>query len=201
MAEMMQRGNEPKVNAMNYINNGPYEANPAGLIFKLQVNYQLFDRTESVWGWMTGEFAGSSWATYFTYEPTAETSIRGSGVWLAPDYDWTPDAFDAEMTPSLDLDDKLQLQRQGGQGEGAYNLPSTPPAPGNNHRFLLDRDGVDPWQNAATANTGGIYQVVITLHATTANTGTAYMSIRGLNQGFETDGNWNTIELTPAGMT
>ena len=27
------------------------------------------------------------------------------------------------------------------------------------------------------------------------------MTINGLNQGFETDGNWNTIELTPAGMT
>ena len=27
------------------------------------------------------------------------------------------------------------------------------------------------------------------------------MTIRGLAQGFETDGNWNTIELTPAGMT
>jgi hypothetical protein len=27
------------------------------------------------------------------------------------------------------------------------------------------------------------------------------MNIRGLDQGFETDGNWNTIELTPAGMT
>ena len=27
------------------------------------------------------------------------------------------------------------------------------------------------------------------------------MTINGLDQGFETDGNWNTIELTPAGMT
>jgi len=26
------------------------------------------------------------------------------------------------------------------------------------------------------------------------------MNIRGLDQGFETDGNWPTIELTPAGM-
>ena len=70
----------------------------------------------------------------------------------------------------LDLDDKLILQRWGGQGEGAYDLPSVPPAPGNNHRFWWDRDGVDPWQNAATANTGGVYQIVITLHATSAST-------------------------------
>ena len=27
------------------------------------------------------------------------------------------------------------------------------------------------------------------------------MTINGLNQGFETDGDWNTMELTPAGMT
>jgi hypothetical protein len=26
------------------------------------------------------------------------------------------------------------------------------------------------------------------------------MSINGLNQGFEVDGNWNTMELTPAGV-
>ena len=94
------------------------------------------------------------------------------------------------------------LQRQGGQGEGAYNLPGVPPAPGNNHRIWWDRDGVDPWQNPATANTGGIYQVVITLHATGATTGAALHEHpwpRPRVRGF--DGNWNTIELTPAGMT
>jgi len=41
----------------------------------------------------------------------------------------------------------------------------------------------------------------MTLHADSATNGTAYMTINGLAQGFETDGNWNTIELTPAGMT
>ena len=126
---------------------------------------------------------------------------EGSGVWLATDYDWTANTFDPDVIPNLDLDDKLILQKGGGMAEGAYNLPSIPPAPGNNHRFWFDRDGVDPWQNPTTANTGGIYQVVITLQATSATTGTAYMTINGLAQGFETDGNWNTIELTPAGMT
>jgi len=150
-------------------------------------------------GWAAGtQFSGKNWATYFTYVPTKEA---GSGVWLATDYDWSVNTFDPDVTPTLDLDDKLILQRKGGQGEGDYNLPSTPPAPGNNHRVWWDRDGVDPYQNPATANTGGIYQIVITLHATSATTGTAYMKIRGLNQGFEVDGNWNTIELTPAGMT
>jgi hypothetical protein len=156
-------------------------------------------RTETAWADGPG-FGGANWATYFMYKPLQQA---GSGVWLATDYDWTANTFDPDPAgfPTLDMDDKLILQRQGGQGEGAYNLPSTPPAPGNNHRVWWDRDGVDPWQNPATANTGGIYQVVITLHATSATTGTAYINIRGLDQGFETDGNWSTIELTPAGMT
>jgi hypothetical protein len=126
---------------------------------------------------------------------------NGKGVWLSADYEWSSNTFDPDVTPNLDLDDKLILQKVSGQGEGAYNLPSVPPAPGNNYRVWWDRDGVDPWQNPETANTGGIYQVVIALHANDATTGTAYMNIRGLNQGFETDNTWGTIELTPAGMT
>ncbi|MFW9949290.1 MAG: hypothetical protein ACFFKA_04085, partial [Candidatus Thorarchaeota archaeon] len=159
---------------------------------------------ESAWGVDKENpmgFEGKNWATYFMFQdPVFET---GSGVWLATDYDWTANTFDPdpEGAPTLDLDDKLILQRKGGQGEGAYDLPSVPPAPGNNHRVWWDRDGVDLWQNAETANTAGIYNIIITLHATSLSTGEAYMNIRGLNQGFETDGDWNTIELTPAGMT
>ena len=157
------------------------------------------NREESAWAG-TLPFPGANWAAYFAYQQS-ELTEPGSGVWLATDYDWTANTFDADVAPTLDLDDKLILQRQGGQGEGVYNLPSAPPVPGNNHRFWWDRDGVDPWQNDETANTGGICQIVITLHATGATTGTAYMKIRGLDQGFEVDGNWNTIELTPAGMS
>jgi hypothetical protein len=138
---------------------------------------------------------------YGDFNPT--WMVEGAGVWLATDYDWTVNTFapDPAGLPTLDLDDKLILQKGGGQGEGAYDLPSPPPNPGANHRVWWDRDGVDPWQNPATANTGGIYEIIITLHATSDTAGTAYMNIRGLYQGFETDGNWNTIELTPAGMT
>jgi hypothetical protein len=139
----------------------------------------------------------------------------GAGVWLATDHDewqsgttWpNPNTFASDADsgapyyPILDLDDKLILQKVGGQGEGAYDLPGVPPNPGNNHRVWWDRDGVDPYQNDETATTGGVYQIVIALHATSATSGEAYMTIRGLAQGFETDGNWNTIELTPAGMT
>ncbi len=146
------------------------------------------------------EFEGANWATYFTYKPTKDA---GSGIWLATDYDWTTNTFDPDPlnAPTLDLDDKLILQQRSGYDERYYDLPSVPPNPWANHRVWWDRDGVDPWQNPATANTGGIYQIVISLHATSDTAGTAYMNIRGLDQGFEVDGNWNTIELTPAGMT
>jgi len=141
------------------------------------------------------------------FNPTWKS--EGAGVWLATDYDWTVGTFDPDPAtgPTLDMDDKLILQKGGGWGEGSYNLPSTPPAPGNNHRVWYDRDGVDPWQGAwpavdgGTYNTNGIYHVAIALHATDSTSGTAYMRINGLDQGFETDGNWNTMELTPAGMT
>jgi hypothetical protein len=158
-------------------------------------------KEETAWG-AGSAFPGKNWATYFTFTPV-RVKLPGSGVWLATDYDWTANTFNPDPVgaPTLDLDDKLILQRSGGYGEGDYNLPSVPPAPGNNHRVWWDRDGVDPWQNPATANTGGIYQIVISLHATSDTAGTAYMNIRGLDQGFEVDGNWNTIELTPAGMT
>ena len=138
---------------------------------------------------------------YGDFNPTWQ--VEGAGVWLATDYDWNVDTFDPDPpgSPILDLDDKLILQKAGGHGEGDYNLPSTPPNPGANHRVWWDRDGVDPWQNDETANTGGIYNVVIKLTAISATTGEAYMEINTLDQGFETDGDWSTIELTPAGMT
>ncbi len=163
--------------------------------------------TETAWG--AGlEFPGKNWATYFTYSQASGDfnptwDVEGSGVWLATDYEWTANTFDPDPpgAPTQDLDDKLILQKAGGHGEGDYNLPSTPPNPWANHRVWWDRDGVDPWQNDETANTGGIYAIEITLHATSPTSGEAYMNIRGLDQGFEVDGNWSTIELTPAGMT
>ena len=145
---------------------------------------------------------------YSDFNPT--WMAEGAGVWLATDYHWAANTFEPDPpgSPCLDLDDKLILQKGGGKGEGDYNLPSTPPVPGNNHRIWFDRDGVDQWQaqsplavDGGTYNTGGTYDVVITLHANDATSGTAYMTINGLDQGFETDGNWKTMELSPAGMT
>ena len=140
---------------------------------------------------------------YPDYNPNA------NGVWMASDYDWTANTFDPDPAgaPSLDIDDKFILQRISGQGEGFYNLPDVPPNQWANHYIWFDRDGVDQWQalnplsiDGASYNTGGIYNMVITLHAVDENNGTAFLTINGLSQGFETDGNWKTIELTPAGM-
>jgi len=145
---------------------------------------------------------------YGDFNPT--WMAEGAGVWLTTDYHWTANTFDPDPpgAPTLDLDDKLILQKGGGLGEGSYNLPSPPPNPWANHRIWFDRDGVDQWQaqsplavDGGTYNTGGTYDVVIMLHATGAGSGEAHMTINGLGQGFETDGNWNTMELSPSGMT
>jgi hypothetical protein len=146
---------------------------------------------------------------YGDFNPT--WMAEGAGVWLATDYDWNVDTFDPdpEGSPSLDLDDKLILQKGGGQGEGNYNLPSVPPNPWANHAVWFDRDGVDQWQaemwgaiDGVTYNTGGTYAVVITLHADHATTGTAYMTVNGEPQGFYDPG-WHPgpADLMPAGMT
>ncbi len=147
-------------------------------------------------------------ACYGDFNPT--WMDEGAGVWLATDYDWNANTFDPDPpgAPTLDIDDKLILQKGGGNGEGSYDLPSVPPNPWANHRIWFDRDGVDQWQaqsplavDGGTYNTSGRYQIVITLHANDDTSGTAYMTINSLNQGFETDGNWSTMELSPAGMT
>jgi hypothetical protein len=177
------------------------------LVLSCTVNLNgIMDNDPNLSDWACGDHAWSEFGVRTLGKANFNPNLWG--VWLATDYDeaWpiTPQntfAPDPTGAPTLDMDDKLILQKQSGQGEGAYNLPSTPPAPGNNHRVWWDRDGVDAYQNPATANTLGIYQIIISLHATSATEGTAYMNIRGLDQGFETDGNWNTIELTPAGMT
>jgi hypothetical protein len=148
-------------------------------------------------------------ACYSDFNPT--WMDEGAGVWLATDYDWAANTFapDPPGAPTLDIDDKLILQKGGGQDEGNYNLPSTPPNPGANHAVWFDRDGVDQWQaqmwgaiDGVTYNTGGTYDVVITLHKTGDMTGEAYMTINGEPQGFYAP-NWHPgpADLMPARMT
>ncbi|NIO07477.1 MAG: hypothetical protein GTO40_05525, partial [Deltaproteobacteria bacterium] len=144
------------------------------------------------------------------------------GVWLASDYEWVANTFDPDPvgSPIQDLDDKLILQKVGGIGEIGYDLlwdystgtPSlydTPPNTGANHAVWFDRDGVSPSQeglwgaiDGVTYNTGGTYEVVISLHATGLTAGEAYMTINGEPQGFYDPG-WHSgpADLMPAGMT
>jgi len=135
---------------------------------------------------------------------------NSQGVWCSTDYDWAANTFDPDPpgAPTLDIDDKMILQRISGQGEGSYNLPSTPPNPWANHAVWFDRDGVDQWQaqmwgaiDWVTYNTGGTYKIILKLHATGATSGTAYMTINGEPQGFY-DPNWHAgpADLMPAGM-
>lgn len=146
---------------------------------------------------------------YGDFNPT--WMAEGAGVWLATDYEWSANTFDPDPpgSPTLDIDDKLILQKGGGWGEGSYNLPSTPPNPWANHAVWFDRDGVDQWQaqmwgaiEGVTYNTGGTYDVVIELHADDSTTGTAYLTINGEPQGFYVP-NWHAgpADLMPAGMT
>lgn len=56
--------------------------------------------------------------------------------------------------------------------------------------------------DGVTYNTGGTYDVVITLHATSDTAATAYMTLNGRSQGFYVPG-WHSgpADLMPAGMT
>ncbi len=145
---------------------------------------------------------------YGDFNPTWMTG--GAGVWLATDYEWSANTFDPDPpgAPTQDLDDKLILQRGGGMDERYYDLPSAPPNPWANYAVWFDRDGVDPWQaqmwgakDGVTYNTGGTYEVIITLHATSDTSGTAYMTVNGEPQGFYVP-NWHAgpPDLWPAGM-
>lgn len=73
----------------------------------------------------------------------------------------------------------------------------------------FDRDTMDQWQvtywgavDGGTYNTGGIYDVEITYHATSATTATMFATINGIQQGFWTDG-WKNEQpdFYPAGLS
>ncbi len=141
------------------------------------------------------------------FNPTWMT--EGAGVWLSSDYDWAANTFDPDAAPALDMDDKLILQKGGGMDEGAYNLPAPPPNPWANYAVWFDRDGVDPWQallwgaiDGVTYNTGGLYPIELALHAVSADSGEAFLTINGASQGFY-DPAWydGPPQIMPAGMT
>lgn len=130
----------------------------------------------------------------------------GTGIWMITDKDSAVDTFSPE--PTLDLDDKLLLQKAGGQAEEAYDL--LPDYSGTllrdtNYGFWFDRDGIldtqqGTWGNedGVTYNTGGTYAVELALDASDG----ARLTVNGIRQGFYTEealGGLPTV--TPVGLT
>lgn len=105
----------------------------------------------------------------------------------------------AETNPvSLDNDDKLNLGAPDRYDESSYDalgpetLTTAPIGnPWSNHGIWFDRDGVDEWQDdmwgmidGATYNTGGLYDVVLTIHGIDATVGTMFATVNGVQTGF-----------------
>jgi hypothetical protein len=160
------------------------------------------DGEETAWAAGPG-FPGKNWATYFTYD--LWTSVEGSGVWLATKYVGTPETAGQA---AWDKDDRLILQKANGGGEEAYDQPISPSSPYTSYGIWFDRDGVAGEEAAwwgmgdgTTYNTKGEYKVVIQLHATGPESGEAYMTINGVQQGFSWSYRGQPPLIYPAGMT
>jgi hypothetical protein len=174
--------------------------------FTVDLNGMVDDLGENAHAWAQ---LGVRSPGYNDYSPTWMSG--GAGVWLATDYHWLADTFseDPPGAPTLDLDDKLILQKGGGLDEGDYDLHSVPANPWANHAVWFDRDDVDEWQaemwgamNGVTYNTEGTYDIVLSLHATGDTTGEAHLTVNGVPQGFY-DPEWHPgpPDLMDAGMT
>lgn len=99
---------------------------------------------------------------------------------------------------SLNLNDKHNLSASGGRGEGDYDVYASDraavvsPPFGNQDTFgfWYDRDGVDPYQNSTTANTGGKYNIEIKYHAIDSGLGSMVATINGVDQQFKIGGDY-----------
>ncbi|MFQ5601272.1 MAG: hypothetical protein ACE5G2_12065 [Candidatus Krumholzibacteriia bacterium] len=123
---------------------------------------------------------------------------------------------EAGTEPILDLDDKHNLSASGGRDERDYDVlcadPNAVLAPFGTFTscgIWFDRDGVDAFQtmhpcsgDGVNYNTGGIYDVVITYHATSATHGTMCATINGFPAGFYSGAFSNDPpDLSPAGLS
>ena len=103
---------------------------------------------------------GARQVGYGNFNPTC--GVEGAGVWLAADFDhWIATntfAPDDLSNPKWDRDDRLILQKAGGNDQGAYNLPKSlpliKPRP-INYGIWFDRDGV----SGLEASMGGLLTV------------------------------------------
>jgi len=126
----------------------------------------------------------------------------GKGGWM------TSLVGDLATDPNLlDLDDKHNLSASGGRGEVDYDAtdPGTVVTPFGttlNKGIWFDRDGVDSYQDDSAANTGGIYDIVISYHAVNDSLGTMFATVYDLTTGFDTTtGDGFNIDTDPAGLS
>lgn len=155
---------------------------------------------------------------------TTDSAPFGKGIWFNSLYDVSKDTFDPENIIDtdwdnipdtkadnfFDLDDQLMLQKGGPYwNEQDYDLPSGAGNPLASYGIWFDRDGVSSTQkdwwgfdDGGIYNTGGIYDVELSLKATGDTSGEAFLNINGLKQGFwATEWNNSEPEMYPAGMT
>jgi hypothetical protein len=113
---------------------------------------------------------------------------------------------------SLDTDDKHNLSSSGGIGEAAYDATDPDTVVASFGTFSSkglwgDRDGVDPFQDDTLANTGGVYDIVISYHAISPTLGTMFSTLAkpggtAVTTGFDTTtGDGFNIDTDPAGLS
>lgn len=127
---------------------------------------------------------------------TAWSSIGvGGGAW-----GWMASgAPDAAVTnpASQDIDDKLNLGAPDRYDESSYDIVGDEIVgapigdPWSNFGVWFDRDGVDQWQadnwgmiDGVTYNTGGVYDVMLTIHSLDGTVGTMFATVNGVQTGF-----------------
>jgi len=140
------------------------------------------------------------------FNPTWDT--EGAGAWVKADYSYAAGGL-APNPDKWNNHDRIFLQAAGAYHEDRYSLPSPPANQWNNYGFNFDRDGADAvtasnWGHGdgVTYNTNARYDIVIQLQADTAYTGTAFMTVNGVSQGFYTGSARDaTPEIYPAGIT
>jgi hypothetical protein len=163
--------------------------------------YYVLDPEDGCWDAVIGDLVISYTLDMSGYVPpmwaTAWSSVGvggGASGWMASG---APAAAVTDPN-SQDMDDKLNLGAPDRYDESSYDAtgPETivsPPIgnPQSNYGVWFDRDGVDPYQalmwgmvDGVTYNTGGIYDVELTIHAVSDTLGTMFATVNGVQTGF-----------------
>jgi hypothetical protein len=171
-------------------------------------------------------YLGVKDASYYSdYYPGGYSIDRNDskGIWVYTDYDYHINTFepDEKGDPRFDYDDEIYLDFDRpyifeGDNNIDYDIPfdSPPLYLGGHKTFYLyhnvrfDRDGVHPQEliedgyiDGKNVNTGGIYEIVMSINPIDETTGEAFLNINGLDQGYEEGTDRRTVEAAPVGTT